>query len=345
MGTTLAELARRCHGQARGQGDLSIEGVAPLDSAGPQEIAYVADRKYLKSLSRTKAGAVILSPTDAENYPGNALIVDNPQLCFARIGAWLHPLPPVQPGRHPTALVDPAAEVATTVGIGPYVVIEARSRIGERVFIGAGSFVGRGAIIGDGTHLAAHVVIGERCVIGRDCLLHPGVVIGSDGFGYAKDDTRWVKISQLGSVVIGDEVDIGANTTIDRGTLTDTIIGDRVKLDNLIQIAHNVRIGEDTAMAACVGVAGSAVIGKRCAIGGQVGIAGHVEITDDVQIMATSLVTSSINEPGAYSSSIKAAPLASWRKNAVRLHQLDEMARRLRQLEMILQQRVEEHKN
>lgn len=336
MAVTLADLARRFNGRVRGDAGLEIAGVAALDKAGPTQIAYVADKKYRASLAHTAAGAVILRAEDAEAYVGTALVVDDPQLCFARVAALLHPPAAASPGAHATAAVDARARIAATAYIGPHAVVEAGAAIGEAAVIGPGCYIGRGAAIGARTRLAAGVVIAERCVLGADCVVHPGAVVGGDGFGYAKDGERWVKVPQLGRVVVGDEVEIGANTTIDRGALGDTIIEEGVKLDNLIQIAHNVRVGAHTAMAAGVGVAGSVVIGRRCAIGGHVGIVGHVEICDDVQITAASLITNSITHPGTYSASIKARPLDQWRRTAARLEQLDDMARRLRALEQEL---------
>lgn len=345
MTFTLAELARRFQGKVRGDADVIIEGVASLQTAGPCDIAYVSDRKYLPLLTGTKAGAVILAETDAAHYAGSALIVANPHLCFAQVADLLHPPPGFRPGVHPTAVVSPAAKVAATAWIGPHAVVEAGATIGEGVYIGAGCYVGAHATIGAKTRLVAHVVMGERCVAGNDCLFHPGAVIGSDGFGFAKDGEQWQKVPQLGRVVIGDKVEVGANTTIDRGALNDTVIGDGVKLDNQIQIAHNVRIGANTAIAACVGIAGSTIIGKRCTLGGQAGVTGHLEIVDDVHVTAGSLVTSSIAQPGVYSSSLKAEPVEKWRRNAARLHHLDEIARRLANLEEKLQQHFEEQKN
>jgi len=345
MTVTLAELARRFQGKVRGNADVIIEGVASLQTAGPRDIAYVSDRKYLPQLAGTKAGAVILAETDMAHYSGSALIVANPHLCFAQAADLLHPAPGFRPGVHPTAVVSPAAKLATTAWIGPHAVVEADATIGESVFIGAGCYVGAYATIGAKTRLVANVVVGERCVTGNDCLFHPGAVIGSDGFGFAKDGEQWQKVPQLGRVVIGDKVEVGANTTIDRGALNDTIIGDGVKLDNQIQIAHNVHIGENTAIAACVGIAGSTIIGKRCTLGGQAGVTGHLEIVDDVHVTAGSLVTSSIAKPGVYSSSLKAEPVEKWRRNAARLHHLDEIVRRLAKLEERLQQHFEEQKN
>ncbi len=342
MAVTLAELAKRFGGRIRGNSDLRIESVATLNTAGPHDIVYVASKKYLKLLSRTSAGAVILTEADAEHYSGTTLIVENPHLCYARIATLLNPVSECTPGIHPTAVVDKGAHIAPTAGVGPHAVIEAGADIGAGAFIGPGCYIGRKVIIGNYTRLIAHVVINSGCTIGSNCILHPGSVIGSDGFGYADDNKKWVKVPQLGRVIIENDAEIGANTTIDRGALGDTVIGHGVKLDNLIHIAHNVQIGEHTAIAACVGIAGSTKIGKRCTIGGQAGILGHLEITDDVHITAATLVTNSIAQSGTYSSSLKAGPLDKWRKNAARLHHLDEMNRRLRQLEENLQRLIED---
>lgn len=333
MAVTLAELARRVGGQIRGDPGIEVHAVAPLDRAGPGEIAHLSDRRYRPLLAGGRAGVVVLGAEDAEDYTGTALIHPNPSLAFARIAAYLHPAPAAVPGRHPTAIVEDGAQVHASAWIGAYALVEAEAMIEEGVSIGPGCCIGRRARVGARTRLVAQVYVGERCEIGADCLLQPGAVIGADGFGFAKDGGRWVKIPQLGRVVIGDEVEVGANTTIDRGTLDDTVIGRGVKLDNLIQIAHNVRIGEDTIMAACVGVAGSTSIGRRCAFGGQVGIAGHLEIADDVQVLGTSLVSGSIPKAGVYSSALKAEPADEWRRTAARLRQLDELARRLREAE------------
>lgn len=334
MGITLADLARELHGSVHGDGTREITGVASLGCAGAHELAFAADPKYRDQLSTTKAGAVLLRAADAERFAGNAIIVDDPQLRFAQASALLHPPGVVFPGVHATAVVEAGARVAPTAQIGAHAVIEAGAVIAEHALIGPGCIVGRGAMIGARSRLVARVVVAAGCVVGKECLIHPGAVVGGDGFGFAKDGERWIKMPQLGRAILGDQVEVGTNTAIDRGTLGDTVIEDGVKLDNLVQIAHNVRIGAHTAIAACTGIAGSASIGRRCAIGGQVGIAGHLQIADDVQIMAKSLVTSSITRAGgAYGSSIKAEPLEQWRRNAGRIHQLDELARRLRQLE------------
>lgn len=333
MAVTLAELAQRFRGRVQGNPDIAVERAATLESAGPRDIAYVSGRKYAALLSGTAAGAVIMTEADAHSYAGTALIVDNPHLCFARVAMLLHPPRAFKPGVHDSAVVEPTARVAATAWVGPHAAIGRNAVIGDGVCIEAGCVVGDDVTIGARTRLMARVTVDDRCVIGEDCLLHSGVVVGSDGFGYARDGARWEKVPQLGRVVIGNDVEIGANTTIDRGAMNDTVISDGVKLDNLIQIAHNVRIGENTAIAAFVGIAGSAVIGRRCTIGGQSGINGHTEIADDVHITACSLVSSSISKPGVYSSSLKAEPAEKWRRNAARLHHLDEMARRLIELE------------
>jgi UDP-3-O-[3-hydroxymyristoyl] glucosamine N-acyltransferase len=345
MAVTLAELARRFRGKVRGDPDVAVERVSTLEAAGPRDIAYVSGRKYATQLSGTAAGAVILTEADAQHYDGTALIVDDPHLCFARVAMLLHPPRASEPGVHPSATVEPTARVAGTAWIGPHAAIGRNAVIGEEACIGAGCVVGDDVTIGARTRLMARVTVEDRCVIGENCLFHSGVVVGSDGFGYAKDGARWQKVPQLGRVVIGDDVEIGANTTIDRGALNDTVIGNGVKLDNLIQIAHNVRVGENTAIAACVGIAGSTVIGKRCTIGGQAGIAGHLDIADDVHVTACSLVTNSIAQAGVYSASLKAEPVEKWRRNAARLHQLDELARRLGRLENKLKQLSEEQEN
>lgn len=333
MAVTLAELAERFHCELRGDTGVEIDGAASLASAGPRCIAFVSNPAYLSQLTHTEAGAVVLCAADAEGYAGNALITNNPHLCFARILAYLHPEPRHTPGVHASALVDAGARLAASVTVAALTVIESGATLGERVYIGPGCHIGNEVHIGDDSRLLGRVTVLAGCHIGKRTVIQPGVVIGSDGFGFARDGVRWVKVRQLGRVIIGDDVEIGANTTIDRGAMDDTIIGDGVKLDNLIQIAHNVQIGEHSVLAACVGVAGSAKIGKRCAIGGQTGIVGHLEITDDVQIAATSLVTRSISTPGMYSSSIPAEPAELWRKNVARLHQLDRVVRRLMKLE------------
>ncbi len=341
MAVTLEELARRFLGRVQGDGAREIDGVATLTDAGPREIAFLANPRYQKHLAVTRAAAVILAPKDAEDFSGNALIVDNPHLCFAGVAALLHPDPGFSPGIHPSAVVAEDARVAASAWIGAQAVVEAGVTISDNVYIGPGCYIDRLATIEEGSRLVANVTVCQRCIVGKRCIIHPGAVIGSDGFGYVRDDVRWIKVPQLGRVVIGDDVEIGSNTTIDRGALEDTVLGDGVKLDNLIQIAHNVQIGEHTALAALAGVAGSTIIGKRCTFGGRAGIAGHLEIADDVHITGTSLVSGSIANAGTYSSAISAEEAGAWRRNAARLRQLDAMVRRLTELEQKVQRLIE----
>ncbi len=333
----LAELVERFGGRVRGDADAEIEGVASLASAGPRDIAFVADRRHHEALGRTAAAVVILPAGELSHYGGTAWVVDNPRLCFARVATLFdRPRAPAR-GAHRTAVVDAAAQVAPSAFIGAHAVIEARATIEGEAFIGAGCYIGTGARVGAGTRLGPHVFVGEDCTLGRSCVVHPGAVIGSDGFGFVHDGEKWVKIPQLGRVRIGDEVEIGANTTIDRGALDDTIVGNGVKLDNLIQIAHNVDIGEHAAMAAHVGIAGSTRLGRGCTIGGRAAVMDHLQIADGVHITAGSLVTSSITKPGTYSSSLRTERAAKWNRNLLRFMQLDDMNKRLRQLEQRLE--------
>lgn len=331
-------LARSIGAIVRGDEGRRIAGLAPLDSAGPTDVAYVAETKYRRQLDQTRAGAVILCPEDAKLFSGTALIMDNPRLGFTRAAALLRPERRPEPGVHATAIVAGDVQIPKTAVIGPLAIIEAGAVIGEGVEIGPGCYVGPEVAIGIGTRLIANVTVLTRCVIGERCIVHPGAVIGSDGFGYARDGAAWIKTPQLGRVVIGNWVEIGANTSIDRGALDDTIIEDGVKLDNQIQVGHNVRIGEHSAVAGCVGIAGSAQIGKRCLIGGGAGIGGHLVIADDVTVMGKSAITRSITRSGVYSSTMGAQPALEWRKNAARFRQLDQLVRRLIRIEEQIKQ-------
>ncbi|MEW6352935.1 MAG: UDP-3-O-(3-hydroxymyristoyl)glucosamine N-acyltransferase [Pseudomonadota bacterium] len=333
MPLSLGELARQVGGAVHGDADCLISGVATLQNAQPGELSFLANARYRKYLGATRATAVILSAAERDACPVIPWVVDNPALAYARAAALLHPLPHAEPGVHASAHVDAAAIIHDTASIGPHCVIEAGARIDAGVTVGPGCVIGRDSVIGANSRLVAHVTICHGTRIGRRALIHPGAVIGSDGFGLAPHQGAWLKIPQLGRAVIGDDVEIGANTTIDRGALEDTVIEDGVKLDNQIQVAHNVRIGAHTAIAGCVGIAGSAKIGKRCQIGGGVGIAGHLEIADDVQITGMTLVSKSITESGVYSSGAPAQPNAVWNKNFARFRHLDDMARRLQELE------------
>ena len=334
MDWKLAELAKALKAELRGgDGQACIRGVAPLESATSSELAFMSGRAHRQALRHTQAGGVLISEEWAAECPVPALVVGNPHASFARAIALLHPPPPVCAGIHPSAVVHPRAQIAHTAHVGPLTYIGPGCTIEEDVVIGPGCSVMDEARIGRGTRLVSGVFIGAGCIIGERCLIHPGAVIGADGFGLAKEGERWIKVPQIGRVRIGDDVEIGANTTIDRGALEDTVIEDGVKLDNQIQVAHNVRIGAHTAIAGCVGIAGSAVIGRECTIGGGVGIAGHLTIADKVHVTGMSLVAGDLPKAGAYSSSLPAQSMRQWQKNAARLRHLDDMARRIRQLE------------
>ncbi len=316
-----------------GDGERALRRVAALETAGAESLSFVSRTSYLGLLEATGAGAVILAPAHAGRAPCPVLLADDPYAAYARAAQLLHPDPDRPQRIASTAEVDPSARIAASAHIGPQVVIGAEAEIGAEAVIEAGTYIGAAVTVGAGTRIGPRVVIREGCRIGARGRIQSGVVIGADGFGYARDEDGWVRIPQIGAVVIGDDVEIGANTTIDRGSLEDTVIGNGVILDNQIQIAHNVRIGDRTAMAGCVGVAGSAVIGRDCTVGGAAGILGHLEIVDDVHITAMSLVRKSITLAGTYSSGTPLEASAEWRRNAARFRQLDALARRVDSLE------------
>ncbi len=322
---SLREIVQRLGGEAIGEA-AALTGVATLDSAGPHELAFLANPRYRARLATTRAGAVILGPGDRDATGLPRIVSDNPYAYYARAVALFHPEPPPVPGVHATAVVDPTARVAASAEVGPLAVIGPRAVVGERCRIGAGSVVGADAAIGADTRLHPRVTVLDRCRIGARGVLHSGAVIGADGFGMARDEGRWIKVPQVGAVAIGDDVEVGANTTIDRGALDDTVIEDGVKLDNQIQVGHNCRIGAHTVIAGCVGIAGSARIGRHCMIGGAAGILGHLEICDHVTISAMSLVTRSIRQPGTYTGALPLMPHADWLRNAAQLRRLDRIA-------------------
>ncbi len=333
MPVSLGELALRYGCRLIGDPDQVVHRVGTLAGAGPQDLAFLANPQYRRQLAQSAAGAIVLSEGDAEQCPGAALIHDNPYAAYARIAAELHPPPAAEPGVHRAATVSASAELGDGVSVGPSAVIESGASIGERTVIGPGAAIGEGVVVGSDCRLGANVTLCHGVRIGRRVIIHPGAVIGADGFGIAREPDGWTKVPQVGSVRIGDDVEIGASTTIDRGAIEDTVIENGVKLDNQIQIAHNVVIGEHTVMAACSGVSGSTRIGKRCMIAGAVGIVGHLEIADDVVITGQTMVSRSLTKPGAYSSALPADEAARWRRNSARFRQLDDMARRLRRLE------------
>ena len=331
----LAEIAMRFGGELVGDPDVSISQVATLESAGPGHIGFLTQGKYRGQLRSTRAAAVILpnSERDATQIPH--ILCDDPYLYFARVSTLLNPPENVVPAIHPTAVIEPGARIATSARIGPGCHIGRLAEIGEGVSIGAGCTVGDLARIGDASRIYASVVVYPRCVVGQRAIVHAGVVIGADGFGMALDAGKWLKIPQIGRVIIGDDVEIGANTTIDRGALDDTLIEDGVKLDNQVQIGHNVRVGAHTAMAGCVGIAGSARIGRHCTLGGGALVLGHLELADGVHISAGSLVTKSIGLAGIYTGIYPLQEKGNWSRTAVLLRNIDQLETRVRTLERI----------
>lgn len=326
---TARALADRFGLELRGDPDLSIEGVATLARAEPGQLAFLANTRYRGQLAESRASLVVLRAEDAEAARGAVLVAKDPYTAFAKMAALFDSKPVRTPGIHPSAVIDPTARIASGAHIGPFVTVGAHSVVGDGCIIGPGCVIGDDCAIGDGSELIARVTLVTRVRLGKRVLVHPGAVIGADGFGLAMDSGHWIKVPQLGGVVVGDDCEIGANTTIDRGALDDTVLEEDVRLDNQIQIGHNVRIGAHTAMAGCSAAAGSARIGRYCLIGGAAGVLGHLEICDRVVVTAMSLVTSSITEPGEYSSGTPLTDNRTWRKNAARFKQLDALARRV----------------
>ena len=342
MNTRLKDLVERLGGQLVGNEAIEVVGIAPLDNASESHITFLSNPKFRKQAAQTRAVALILSPADHEaigtDFQGACIVTANPYAYFARAAQYFASLNaiPVPVGIHPSAVVDASAQVAPDASIGPLAVIEAGAEIGAGAVIGAHSFIGRGAKIGSGTQFHARVTFHAGCVIGARGIIHSGAVIGGDGFGFANEGGAWIKIPQTGRVVIGDDVDIGANTTVDRGALADTVIGNGVKLDNLIQIAHNCEIGDHTAMAGCVGIAGSVKIGKHCTISGAAMINGHITIADRVHISGGTLVSRSIPEQGHYTAVFPMAKHPDWEKTAVIVRNLPAMREKIRELEKII---------
>ena len=329
----MADIAARFGGRVLGNADTTVNQVATLGSAQAEHLAFLASGKYHAQLAATRAGAVIVGEADADATRLPRIVSDNPYAYFARVSAFLNPAPQALPGIHSSAVIGESAQIDPTAHIGPHVVVGAGAMIGAHCVIMAGCSIGTGVTIGKDARLYPCVVVYHDCVLGDRLIAHSGVVIGADGFGIALDDGRWLKIPQIGRVVIGNDVEIGANTTVDRGALDDTVIEDGVKLDNQIQVAHNVRIGAHTAIAGCVGIAGSTTIGHHCRIGGSAGILGHLQIADNVEISSFTLIGKSIREPGSYSGIFPFSSNEEWRRNAVHLRHLDKLAKRIKQLE------------
>lgn len=339
MAYRLEQLVERLGGQLIGDPGMEVSGIAPLDDATASHITFLSNPKLRTKAAATRAAALILSPADdaviGVAREGARIVTANPYAWFARAAqlfAAQNAIPAIA-GIHPSACVDPSARIAASASIGPHVVIEANAVVGENCRIDAGSFIGRDAQVGADTHFHARVTFHFGCRIGARGIIHSGAVIGADGFGFANESGAWVKIPQTGAVAIGDDVEIGANTCIDRGALADTVIEDGVKLDNQIQIAHNCHIGAHTAMAGCVGVAGSAIIGKYCTFGGAAMVLGHLTIADRVHISSGSMVTRSIHEPGQYTGFYPLAKNAEWEKSASIVRNLTTMREKIRELE------------
>lgn len=319
MGIALGELAVRFGCELRGDPEVQIEAVASLGSAGPGSLSFLSNPKLASQLAHTRAAAVVLDARSAASCPAPALISPNPHALFARIAGLLYPDPAPTPGIHPTAVIDASAQIDASSEIGAHAVIGAGAVIGARCLIGPACLIGPQARIGADARLVARVTLAQRSQLGERVVIHAGAVIGADGFGYAREGAAWLKVPQIGAVRIGDDVEIGANTTIDRGAIDDTVIAEGVKLDNQIQVGHNVQIGAHTAIAACTGISGSTRIGARCMIGGACGFAGHIVIADDVVITGMAMVSHSISAPGVYSNGIPIEPARRWRRVVARL--------------------------
>jgi len=333
MSLSLGELAVRFGCELRGDPATSIERVATLANADAGAIAFLANPRYRAQLADTRAAAVVTTAADAPGCKAALLLCENPYATYARIAALLHPAPPLAPGVHPTAIVAASARIDPSAEVGAYTTVGARASIGARAFVGPHCHLDAGVSLAADVRLTTRVTLGPGVQIGARSVLQPGVVIGADGFGFAPEKGTWLKVPQLGSVRVGADVEVGANTTIDRGAIEDTVIEDGVKLDNLIMIAHNVRIGAHTAIAACTGVSGSTSIGKRCMIGGMAGFAGHLTIADDVVITGRSSVSHSITTSGVYSSTLPAEEAHAWRRLVARFKRSGVLEERLRRLE------------
>jgi len=330
---TLAQLANLLDAEYHGDADCQINGVAPLQTAQAGHLSFLENPQYLKFLPETKASVVILASDFLASCQTNAIVVPHPHYAYARLANLFDNAPSLPAGIHPSAVIDPSSNVHPSARIGPHVVIAAKVEVQRNVSIWANCVVSEGCVVGEETQLFPNVTFYHGVKIGKRGLVHSGAVIGADGFGFVKHEGAWTRVPQLGAVSLGDDVVIGANTTIDRGAMQDTKIGNDVKLDNLVQIGHNVQIGDHTAIAGCAGIAGSTKLGAHCLIGGGVGIAGHLKLVDNVSIVGMGSVSHSLKEAGVYSSGISVQPHRVWIKNAARLHSLNKMAWRIRRLE------------
>ena len=333
MSISLGELATRFGCELIGDPDTVVSDVASLHNAGPESLSFLSSSAYKKQLPATKAAAVILRPDDAVDSPVASLLSDDPYAMYARMAAIVRPLTALEPGVHASAVVAESARVAASAQLGPAVVIGERSQIGENVYVGPGTIIGPDCVIGDDCRFIANVTLVRQVEIGARGRFHPGVVLGADGFGNAMTPDGWVKVPQVGGVRIGSDVEIGANTTVDCGAIEDTVIEDGVRIDNLCMIAHNVHVGEHTAMAAFTGISGSTRIGKRCMFSGATGTVGHITICDDVIVAAQSYLSKDVTQPGTYVASFPAQPVRSWAKQLARFRRLGVLIQRVKKLE------------
>ena len=333
MPVSLGELAVRFGCELRGDPDTRVDSIASLASAHAGSVTFLANPKLRPELAQTQATAVVLDAKSVDACPVAALVAVNPHATFARIATVLYPRPAAAAGIHPSALIAPDATVDPTAHVGPFAVVGAKVSIAARAFVGPHSIIEEGVVVGEDARLVARVMLCHHVQVGARVVLQPGSVIGADGFGFANDSGRWLAVPQVGSVILGPDVEVGCNTTIDRGAIGDTVLEEGVKLDNQIQIGHNCHIGAHSAMAACVGLSGSVTVGKRCMIGGMVGIVGHLSICDDVSVTGLTMVSHSITRPGVYSGGIPAEDARTWRRIVGRLKRIDSMAGRLAALE------------
>lgn len=330
---TLGDVADQLGLECRGERSRLLTGLANLALANEHQLSFLANPKFRKFLDDTRAGAVIVTREFADSAKFDCLVSDNPYLSYARASRLFDNRPPLEPGIHPTAVIAASAVIGANVAVGAHCVVGAGAAIGANTSIGSGTVIGDNCIIGSDCIFHANVTLYHAIRVGDDCIIHSGAVIGADGFGFAPGPNGWEKIAQLGSVIIGNRVEIGASSTVDRGALEDTIIADNVIIDDQVHVAHNVQIGEGTAIAGCAGIAGSTIIGKHCLIAGAAAINGHISIADGVQIQGHARITSSIDKPGSYNSGTVTMETGAWRKNAVRFGQLDELYRRVVELE------------
>jgi UDP-3-O-[3-hydroxymyristoyl] glucosamine N-acyltransferase len=333
MPIKLGELASRFDCELVGDPDITIDNVAGLQNAGPGSLSFLSNPKFRKQLAATQAAAVVLRPEEVEASPTAALVSDNPYADYARMAAVIHPPPRYAPGIDASAVIAESAEVSPSAHVAANVCIGERTTIGDNAYIGPGTVIGPDCVVHDDSRLIANVTLVRNVTLGRRGILHPGVVIGADGFGNAMTPEGWVKVPQLGGVRIGDDVEIGSNTTVDCGAIDDTVIEDGVRIDNLCMIGHNVRVGAHTAMAAMTGISGSTTIGKRCLFAGQAGVVGHITICDDVVVSGKAVVSKDITEPGVYAASFTAEPAREWSRQVARFRRLGQLIERVSKLE------------